>query len=220
MSAMSFALPTNPNRMLVVSRICATAEAIADNARKGPHSLTLVAPQAQPEPQPAVNAPARSVRAIPKPQLAFYRKYTETMLHRYMTMSLEAARVPSLMGRELFKGNVSHRRVTGFDDVVIYVHDVGKMIARLSPGLQHLVRRIAIQGYSQPETAALLGIGLRTVTRHYADALDQLTAMFIEADMLDALRLVAKESTECGKTTLSNSCQGVEVGQRESSLTK
>jgi len=208
MSAMSFALPNNPNPMLVVSRICATAEAIAANARKGPHSLSLVP---QPEPQPAVNAPARSVRAIPKPQLAFYRKYTETMLHRYMTMSLEAARVPSLMGRELFQGNVSHSKVTGFDDVVIYVHDVGKMIARLSPGLQHLVRRIAIQGYSQPETAALLGIGLRTVTRHYADALDQLTAMFIEADMLDALRLVAKESTECGKATLSNSCQGVEV---------
>jgi hypothetical protein len=143
-------------------------------SRKGPQSLRLVSASAQLQP----------ARPAPQPELAFYRKYTEAMLQRYLKLSLEAGRVPSLMGRELFRGDVSHCQVRGFDDVVIFVHDMGNCIGRLGPGLQHLVRRIALQGYSQSETAAMLGISLRTVTRRYAEALDQLTAMLINAKLL------------------------------------
>jgi len=136
--------------------------------RKKPcaHSLRLVTAQAQERPQ---------VQRVLEPELAFYRKYTEAMLHRYMKLSLEAGRVPSLMGRELFQGNVSHCKVMGFDDVVLFVHDVGNCIKKLSPGQQHLLRRIALQGYSNGETAAMLGISLSTVIRRYAEALDRLT---------------------------------------------
>ena len=150
------------------------AQAIDPARRKGPHSLRLVSAEAQPEP----------LRPTPPPQVAFYRKYTEAMLQRYMKLSLEAGRVPSLMGRELFRGDVSHCKVQGFDDVVIFCHDVGNCIGRLTPGLQHLVRRIALQGYSQGETAAMLGISLRTVVRRYAEALDQLTAILMERKLL------------------------------------
>jgi DNA-binding NarL/FixJ family response regulator len=106
------------------------------------------------------------------------------MLQRYLRLSLEAGRVPSLMGRELFRGDVSHCTMQGFDDAVIFVHDVGNCIARLTPGKQHLVRRIALQGYSHGETAAMLGICHKTVSRHYASALDQLTAMLIRGKLL------------------------------------
>ncbi len=152
----------------------ASNQRIDPRLRKGPHSLRLVSAEAQPEP----------IRPTPPPQVAFYRKYTEAMLQRYMKLTLEAGRVPSLMGRELFRGDVSHCQVQGFDDVVIFCHDVGNCIGRLTPGLQHLVRRIALQGYSQGETAAMLGISLRTVTTRYAEALDRLTAMLIEGKLL------------------------------------
>jgi hypothetical protein len=33
------------------------------------------------------------------PELAFYRKYTEGMLRRYVRLSMEAGRAPSLLGR-------------------------------------------------------------------------------------------------------------------------
>ncbi len=143
-------------------------------SRKGPHSLRLVSAEAP---------PARALPA-PQPEVAFYRKYTEAMLQRYLKLSLEAGRVPSLMGRELFRGDVSHCAVQGFDDVVIFCHDVGKCLERLTPGQQHLVRRIALQGYGQAETAAMLGISHKTVCRHYAEALDQLTSMLIGAGLL------------------------------------
>ncbi len=58
------------------------------------------------------------------PEVAFYRKYTEGILRRYVRLSMEAGRAPSLLGREMFRGNVTNYSVTGFDDVVIFVHDV------------------------------------------------------------------------------------------------
>ena len=67
-------------------------------------------------------------------RMAFYRKYTEAMLRRYQTMSMEAGRVPSLLGRELFRGHVTSHTVHSFEDVVIYVHDVEKCLAKLDQG--------------------------------------------------------------------------------------
>ena len=57
-------------------------------------------------------------------EMAFYRKYTEGMLRRYVQMSMESGKVPSLLGKEMFRGNVTSCRVGGFDDAVIFVHDV------------------------------------------------------------------------------------------------
>lgn len=58
-------------------------------------------------------------RRPPEPQVAFYRKYTEAMLRRYVRMSMEAGKVPSLLGREMFRAKVTSYRVESFEDVVI-----------------------------------------------------------------------------------------------------
>lgn len=122
------------------------------------------------------------------PEVAFYRKYTEAMLRRYMRLSMEAGRTPSLLGREMFRGKVTNYRVQGFDDVVIFVHDVEKCLATLDDGQQHLIRRIALQEYTQGEAAGMLGLSLRTVVRRYADALDLLTETFLERRLLEPLK--------------------------------
>ena len=67
--------------------------------RKGPHSLRLVQACEVPMEAPAKLKAGVGVRPkAPEPQLAFYRKYTEAMLRRYLTMSMEAGRVPSRAG--------------------------------------------------------------------------------------------------------------------------
>ncbi len=119
------------------------------------------------------------------PEVAFYRKYTEGLLRRYVRLSMEAGRAPSLLGREMFRGKVTNYSVQGFDDVVIFVHDVESCVAKLDDGQQHLIRRIALQEFTQEETAALLGLPLRTVHRRYADALDELTEIFLERKLLE-----------------------------------
>jgi hypothetical protein len=117
--------------------------------------------------------------------LAFYRKYTEALLRRYAHMSLELGRVPSLLGKEMFRGKVTHYVVRGFDDVVIFVHDMEKCMAKLEPEQQQLIERIAVQEYGQGEAAGLLGLSLRTAIRRYASALDELTEIFLERKLLD-----------------------------------
>ena len=130
------------------------------------------------------------------PELAFYRKYTEGMLRRYVRLSMEAGRAPSLLGREMFRGKVTSYRVHSFEDVVIFVHDVETCLKKLNEGQQHLIRRIALQEFTQAETAGLLGLSLRSVHRQYADALDELTEIFLERKLLEP----AKACQEAGTT--------------------
>ncbi len=122
----------------------------------------------------------------------FYRKYTEGMLRRYGKLSMESGRVPSMLGQEMFRGKVTNYKVHGFDDVVIFVHDVERCLKGMTLVQQHLLQRIALQGYTQGETAALLGISLRTVVRRYNAALDELTRMFLRRKMLQPLSSPAK----------------------------
>jgi hypothetical protein len=126
---------------------------------------------------------ARQQRVL-APEVAFYRKYSEGMLRRYVRLSLEAGRAPSFLGRDMFRGRVTNYTVHGFDDVVIFVHDVEQCIAALEEGDQYLIRRIALQEYTQGETAKMLGLTLRTLGRRYNESLDRLTRLFLDRGLL------------------------------------
>ena len=117
--------------------------------------------------------------------VAFYRKYTEGMLRRYLRLSMETGRVPSLLGREMFRGQVTSYRVNAFDDVVIFVHDVERCLGKLTEMQRSLVERIALQEYTQAEAAGLLGMSLRTVVRRYAETIDLLTSIFLEVGLFE-----------------------------------
>jgi hypothetical protein len=118
-------------------------------------------------------------------EMAFYRKYTEGILQRYVRLSMESGKVPSLLGQEMFRGKVTSYRVGSFVDSVIFVHDVAKCIATLDEEQQHLISRIAVQQYTLTETAGLLGLRPRTVVRRYGLALDRLTRVFLGVQMLE-----------------------------------
>jgi hypothetical protein len=188
---MSAAVAMLPRLPVYEETVSSTLGALEAGFRKQPHRLRLVqaceeaVPEAQAPVFPLEVVPAEAPAPVAVPRLEFYRKYTEAMLRRYMTLSMEAARAPSLLGRELFGGNVSHCKVQAFDDVVIYVADVEKCLAKLDFGQQHLIRRIALHGYTQAETSAMLGIALRTVIRRYGESLDRLTAMFLRLGLME-----------------------------------
>ena len=110
------------------------------------------------------------------------------MLRRYMRLSMEAGRAPSLLGREMFRGKVTNYRVHGFDDVVIFVHDVDQCLGMLEEEQNALIRRIALQEYTQSEAAEMMGMTLRTLVRRYNDALDLLTDVFLDRKLLEPLK--------------------------------
>ncbi|MDR5728100.1 MAG: hypothetical protein RB191_11805 [Terriglobia bacterium] len=124
-------------------------------------------------------------KASPKPELAFYRKYTEAMLRRYMRLSMTVGRMPALLGHDAFRGKMSTYRVTSFEDSVIFVYDVEKCLKRLDDFSQELIRRIALQEYTQGEAAGLLRVSLRTIVRRYGEAIDSLTQIFVNYRLLE-----------------------------------
>ena len=75
-------------------------------------------------------------------------------------------------------------KVQGFDDVVIFVHDVERSLALLDHEETALIRRIAVQEYTHAETAEMLRLPTRTVTRRYDKALDVLTRIFLDRRLL------------------------------------
>ena len=123
--------------------------------------------------------------AVPISSLAFYRRYTELLLRRYMQVSLRMGRVPSVLGNCMFRGRVSSYRVQSFEDAVIFVYDVERCMKQLCPEDRELIARVALQEYTQAEAAELTGLGLRTVVRRYGDALDTLTRMFLDKELLE-----------------------------------
>ena len=116
--------------------------------------------------------------------LRLYRDRTRAILRRYFRMSIELGRLPSLVGREFFRARVTSYRLHTFEDAVIFVHDTESCLKRLDELSQKIIARIVFQDYTLEEAAALLGCGRRTVVRRYPQALDRLSEIFLEAQML------------------------------------
>ena len=144
---------------------------------------------------PRIMAVAAATRALisenqpvpPEPtvELAFYRKYTEALLRRYLRTSMEVGRVPSVMGRDLFRGNVSHYKAEGFEDAVILCVDIERCLAKLRKDDQQLIKRVALQGYTHEEAAPMIGITFKTCVVNYNIALDRLTELFLKGRILE-----------------------------------
>jgi predicted DNA-binding protein (UPF0251 family) len=124
----------------------------------------------------------------PDVEMAFYRKYTEAMLRKYLRLSTQAGRVPSLLGRELFRGNVSQYQAHNFEDVVVFCMDLEKCLSRLTTAERDLIRRITLQEYTYLEASAVMGVSLRYVSREYLKALDRVTTLLMGAELLDPLK--------------------------------
>ncbi|HEV2577924.1 MAG TPA: hypothetical protein VGU25_12010 [Acidobacteriaceae bacterium] len=135
-----------------------------------------------------VQPPVEKPPVAPTVELAFYRKYTEALLRRYLRVSMEVGRVPSVMGRELFRGNVSHYKAEGFEDAVILCVDIERCLAKLTEWHLRLVKRIAMQGYTLQEAAPLLGLDFRRCHEQYGVALDELTRHFLAGRILEPLK--------------------------------
>jgi hypothetical protein len=147
-----------------------------------PFVWALAQERSMPPPRPVQH------RTPPQPQVAFYRKYTEAMLRRYVRMSMEAGKVPSLLGKEMFRAKVTSYRVESFEDVVIFIYDIEHCLEQLAPEQQRLIARIALEEYTLLEAATMLGLPPRTAVRRYCRALDRLTGIFLETRMLEPMK--------------------------------
>ncbi len=136
--------------------------------------------------------------------LWLYRDRTSALLRRYLRFSIEVGRLPSLLGRELFRSRVTSYRAATFEDAVIFVHDVQKCLAQLDEFEKKLIARVVFQDYTQDEAARLMGVQRKTVGRRYPETLDRLSGIFLDDGLLAPLptpKIMPPKSCQEGKTS-------------------
>ena len=140
--------------------------------------------------QPEGNLP---VHQFPQPEQLrdvdqerrIYRSRTVAMLRRYLRYSMETGRLPSLLGREWFRAQVTSYSVVTFEDRVIFVHDMETCLKRLDGFSRELIARYILQEHDRWATAKLLGCNEKTVRRLVPLVLDRLSEILLEAGLLD-----------------------------------
>lgn len=123
----------------------------------------------------------------PDPDAWLYRKKTTALLRRYMRWSLEAGRLPSLLGRELFRSRISAYTATTFEDRVIFLHDIEGCLDRLQDFDRQIIARVVLQEYDHDAAARILQCDRKTIERRLPELIDELTETFLRAELLEKL---------------------------------
>lgn len=120
-------------------------------------------------------------------ELWLYREWTTAILKRYLRLSVEVGRLPSLVGREFFRTRGLRYQVMTFEDAVILVHDVERNLEKLDEFDRALIAKCVLQEYTQHEAARQLRCWRRTVNRRLPEAIDRLSALFLQSGVLRRL---------------------------------
>jgi predicted DNA-binding protein (UPF0251 family) len=126
-----------------------------------------------------------------------------------MRLAVEIGRLPSLLGREFFRGRVTTYTVSTFEDTVIFVYDVEHSLEKLNKFEQAMVAKIVLEEYSQREAARILNCPLRTIEREFPEALNHLSEILLQGGILIPLGGGARRPQK--------SCQGGERHEKRAS---
>ena len=120
-------------------------------------------------------------------ELFQYRYETVAMLQKYLSVSLDLGRLPSVLGGELFRSKVTSYRVTSFEDLVIFVTDFAASFDRLSAPAQRFIALHIFQEHTKEEAAARMGCDVRNARRIYCDALDEFSEILLRFRMIESM---------------------------------
>ena len=118
------------------------------------------------------------------PDLWLYRGRTTALLRRYMRLSLETGRLPSVLGREFFRAKVTSYTSVTFEDRVIFVHDVEGCLERLASFDQEIIARVVLQEHDHERAARLIHCTRKTIERRLPELLDELSEEFLKVRLL------------------------------------
>jgi predicted DNA-binding protein (UPF0251 family) len=161
----------------------AFVDSLIEPVNLGPEPLTVVA-EAGENDLLGINS---SGEDFERPDFWLYRDRTTSLLWRYTRLAVELGRLPSLLGREFFRARVSRYNAQTFEDSVIFVHDVESCLESLDPVDKIVIAMLALEQYTQEEAARYLHCTQRTIGRHYGEALDRLSEILLNREILRAL---------------------------------
>lgn len=130
--------------------------------------------------------------------ISFERACTVGLLHRFFRTSLLVGRMPSVIGREVFRSRTSHLPARAFEDSVLFVCDVERCLRQLEPLQRKLIALCVLEDRSEWEAARRLHCSQSDVSRRLGRALDLLHETFCRVGLLK--RVAEHPRAEIGAT--------------------
>ncbi|ABF43371.1 hypothetical protein Acid345_4371 [Candidatus Koribacter versatilis Ellin345] len=126
-------------------------------------------------------------------ELFQYRYETVALLQKYLTVSLDLGRLPSVLGGEMFRAKVTSYKVTGFEELVIFVTDFGKCLERLGETARRFIVLNIFEEYSKEESARRIGCEERSARRIYCDAIDEMSEILLRFRLIEPMDWIGDE---------------------------
>lgn len=130
----------------------------------------------------------------------FERARTMALLHRFFRTALQLGRMPSLLGREIFRTRVRALPPRAFEDSVVFVCDVERCLRALDPLAQRLVAFCVLEDHSEWEAARRFQRSQSDVSRRLGETLDLLHETFCRLGLLRRLEDPRVEGIERSRT--------------------
>lgn len=112
------------------------------------------------------------------------RVQTVVMLHRFFRTALQVGRMPSLLGREIFRSRTANLPARAFEDAVVFVCDVERCLRSLESQEQKLIGFCILAEHPEWEAARRFHLSQSDVSRRLNRALDLLHETFCRLGLL------------------------------------
>ncbi len=110
------------------------------------------------------------------------------LLHRFFRESLVIGRMPSLLGREVFRSRTGNRPARAFEDTVVFLCDVERCLRQLTEVEQRLIAFCVLEDHTEWEAARMFHRSQSDVSRRLKRALDFLHEVFCRQGLLKPIQ--------------------------------
>jgi len=124
----------------------------------------------------------------PRPEMVCFRGQTLALVRHYFELSCQVGRLPSLMGREVFRARVSHHAIPSFEEQIVFLRDLELCLGRLRKEQAEIMTLVGLHDLPRDQVAAMLGCSRWWINDQFARALDALSEIFLQAGLLDERR--------------------------------
>jgi hypothetical protein len=129
-------------------------------------------------------APEELPEIDPRPEMLCFRGQTFALVRHFFELSCQVGRLPSLLGRELFRSRVSHHAIPSFEEQVIFARDVELCLAKLTEDQGEIITLVGLYDFSHDEVAEMLHCSRAKITQRFTLAIDSLSEILLHAGLL------------------------------------
>lgn len=133
--------------------------------------------------QPAA-VPPQDDEIDPRPEMLCFRGQTFALVRHFFEISCQVGRLPSILGRELFRSRVSHHAIPSFEDQVVFNRDIELCLAKLRDDHAEIITLVGLYDFSHEEVAEMLHCSKAWIAQRFAEAIDCLSEIFLEGGIL------------------------------------